>query len=502
MQPRIALGAIFTESNHLVGTATTLADFDRTEFRRGGEVLGATDGVLGGALRKLRERGASIVPLMFASAVPGGPLTRDCYATLKGELIQRLRDALPVDGVLMPQHGAAAVEGSDLDGDLIAAVRAVVGPSVPVVATLDCHAHVTPSMVSNADALLAWETYPHRDTVTTGERGAAMLMDIVEKRVRPAMVMAKVPVIVGGFMGSTDDGPFAEVMRHTKSLEREPGVLSASAFLVQPQLDLPGMGGGGLVITDGNPALAEELAAGIARMYWDRRFALEPEIWKPADAIAESLLRHGSAGGLSLLLETSDCAGGGASGDSVAAIRALVEANADRLSLGMVVDPEAAAHCHRHGPGDTVSLTLGHKIDPRWGEPFPVTARVVKLSDGSFTYSGGIWGGQTVSMGPSARLRIGNVEVLVASQATYDWSDEQYRSLGMDTDAARFIVAKNPMNYRVAYGGRYRELFVLDTPGPTPASQRHVRYERLARPYFPADSDIPGLTPTILRGRT
>ena len=496
MGPRIAVGAVFTESNHLVGRPTELADFERTELRRGDAVLAATDGVLGGGLHRLRVRGADVVPLLFASAVPGGPLTSACYQALKLDLIDRLRAAGPVDGVLMPQHGAAAVDDlGSLDGDLIAAVREIVGPATPIVATLDCHAHVTAEMVASADALVAWETYPHRDTFTTGERGARLLMDTVERRARPAMAMGKAPVIVGGFMGSTDDGPFAEFMSMTRSLEGTGGVLSSSAFLVQPQLDLEGMGGGALVVADGDRSLAERHAERLARIYWDKRFELEPRTWTPADAVAQGVATDGTV----LLLETSDCAGGGATGDSSASIRALLAADAQ--GLAMVVDPEAAAICHRHRVGDEMELTLGHKVDPRWGTPLPVKARLEALTDGGFVYSGGIWGGQTADMGPTARLRIGNVQVLVATHATYDWADEQYRSVGMDPSRAKFVVVKNPMNYRVGYAGRFAAAFVLDTPGPTPASLRHVKFRRLQRPYFPVDEHIADFQPVILRGR-
>ena len=95
---KVAVGAIFTESNHLVGNLTDMACFERTELRRGEEVLTATGGVLGGSLSHLRERGVTIAPLLFASAVPGGPLTLDCYHVLKSDLLDRLRAALPVDG--------------------------------------------------------------------------------------------------------------------------------------------------------------------------------------------------------------------------------------------------------------------------------------------------------------------------------------------------------------------------------------------------------------------
>jgi len=497
---RIAVGAIFTECNHLVGTMMDISCFERTELRRGEEVLAASEGVLGGGLANLRERGAEIVPLLFASAVPGGPLALDCYLTLKEELLERLRAALPVDGVFVPLHGGAAVEEiGDLDGDLLAAIRGVVGETVPVVATLDCHAHVTPSMVQSADALLAWETYPHRDTFATGVRGTKMLLDIVEGRVRPRMAMAKVPVIVGGFMGSTDDGPFAEFMQAAKAMEGRDGVISTSAFLVQPHLDLPGMGGGGLVITDGDMEFAVRRATELAWMYWERRFALEPPVYAPAEAIALGLT---AKGGPVLLLEASDCAGGGAAGDSVHALRSLLATGLAERSVAPVVDAEAAEVCHRHSVGDLITVTLGHKIDPRWGAPLEVTGRICGLSDGRFVYSGGIWGGQVAEMGPSAWIRVGGtVDVLVMTHATYDWADEQFRSMGMDTTGAKFVVVKNPMNYRVGYAGKFTRAILLDTPGPTVASLKKVPFRSLQRPYFPVDTEISGLQPTVLRGR-
>jgi microcystin degradation protein MlrC len=102
-------------------------------------------------------------------------------------------------------------------------------------------------------------------------------------------------------------------------------------------------------------------------------------------------------------------------------------------------------------------------------------------------------------MGPAAVLTIGEIQVLVASHATYDWMDEQYRSMRLDPSEAKFIVAKNAMNYRLAYDSLVKTHFILDTPGPTPPTVRHLRYTCLTRPYFPLDVDIPELTPTILQ---
>ena len=76
-------------------------------------------------------------------------------------------------------------------------------------------------------------------------------------------------------------------MRYTKSLEQQPGVLSTSLLLVHPYMDVDGMGSGGLVITEGDPDRAVQLAGEIARRYWDRRHDLEPDTCVPAEAIRE-----------------------------------------------------------------------------------------------------------------------------------------------------------------------------------------------------------------------
>jgi microcystin degradation protein MlrC len=104
-------------------------------------------------------------------------------------------------------------------------------------------------------------------------------------------------------------------------------------------------------------------------------------------------------------------------------------------------------------------------------------------------------------MGPTAVLEVGSVQVLVTTHATYDWMDEQYRAMGLDPTAARFVVAKNPMNYRMAYGEIAGEIFILDTPGPTPATVRHFDFQKLERPFFPVDADMNEFRPVIYRGR-
>ena len=496
MDSTIALGSIFIECNHFGGTPADLETFQRGQLDYDADILSYETGTVGGMLNTLRKGNADIFPLLVASTCPSRHITQACYQQLKGELLTRLSKALPVQGVLLALHGAAAAEDvGDIEGDLLQSVRSLVGSSVPIVATLDLHAHVTEPMIEAADALLAWETYPHADAWETGLRGAQAILDILDGKLQPTMTMAKAPVLVSGIKGNTaGSGPFADLMRLAKSYEREENVYSTSAFLVHPYLDLPAMGGGGLVITNNDQRLAEKLACTLANQYWQQRFELEPAVSSPAEAIQEGLKIDG---GPILLVETADCCGGGAAGDSVSTLKALLENAPQETALVPVVDPQAAAVCQQAGEGEVVSLELGHQLDPTWGEPVTVTGHVQSLSPGQFQYRGGIWDGTEGQMGPTAVLQVGGIKILITSFATYEWCGEQFETLGLQAADSKFVVAKNPMNYGMAYGEFAQATFILDTPGPTPATLKHVSYKHLQRPYFPADEEIADWQPTI-----
>ena len=495
---RIAIGSFLTECNQFGGSPIELDWFARYDLAYGDEVLATEAGVVGGALEVLRSADAQIVPLIYASTCPGGYVTADCYAHLRGELLDRLQSALPVDGVLLPLHGAAVAAGTpDPEGDLIKAVRGLVGSDVPIVVTLDLHAHVTPVMVRHADALVAWETYPHRDSEETGARGARLLVELLETGTRPAMVMVKVPVITGGILGGTNgDGAFAQLMRQTKAMENEEDVLSTSLFLTHPYLDQPHMGSGALVVTDGDGARAEALARGISMEYWQRRNELEADVISPEKAIQQGL---SAKGGPVVLVETADCAGGGAAGDSVASLRALLAREGVRDALVPVVDQEAARRCQEAGLGADINISLGHRMDPRWGTPLEMSGTILHLIDGTFRYRGGIWDDVAGDMGPSAVLQSGGVRVLITSHATYDWADEQWQAVGIDPREAQFVVAKNPMNFHNVYDDCATQIHILDTAGPTPASVRNLPFQHMVRPFFPLDSDIEELKLLVLQ---
>jgi microcystin degradation protein MlrC len=151
-----------------------------------------------------------------------------------------------------------------------------------------------------------------------------------------------------------------------------------------------------------------------------------------------------------------------------------------------VVDAGAAALAHARGLGARFDVALGNRGDPAYGPPLAVSAEVTALFDGRFVYGGGLMRGVAAEMGPSAVLRVGAVDVLVASRSAYEYGDEAFRAAGIDTRAKKFVVVKNPMNYQQAYTDA-AAMYVLDTPGPTTPNLAALPWRRVERPLFPLD---------------
>lgn len=488
---RIAIGQISSESNHFAARECEVGFFRKTGYRLEGRAvlrLADSDTEVGGMLRACRSAGnVEIVPLLATRANSSTVLSDRCWRELKGRMLGRLKAAGKVDGVLISHHGSmCAASEDDPEGDLAVAIRKLIGPRTPFALTLDLHGNITRRMVRAANIICGYETYPHQDTARTGERAARLLVRTIRGEIRPVMAYARLPMLLTAFHGSTrGNGPFAESMREAKALERTPGVLSTSLSFVGSYIDVPEMSSGALVMADGDRALARRHALTLARSYWKRRREFVVETVSVAGAVKRG---RRIKGGPVLLLDTADTTGGGAAGDSIALVRGLLDAGVTEPCLAMVVDPAAARRCHRARIGATLRLRIGHCVDPKWGRPITVTAKLLRKSEGRFRYRGGILGGTTASMGRSAVLQIGSIRLLVMTHPTYDYGCEQYESVGLDPRRFKFVGVKNMMNYRVGYGDFMKRGCVLDCPGPTPMDLRALPFRRVHRPIFPLDN--------------
>ena len=166
---RVAIGGISHETNSFATSAlgtTTLAAFSRGNALGAGPVLGdavieTNVGVrsgIGGYIDTAPEIGAELVPLLFGSAAPSGTIADETYEYMRDELVNRLRDSMPVDAVALCLHGAGVAESyPDIEGDIGRDIREVVGPNVPLVSTWDLHGNISKECVATFDFMCCYQ---------------------------------------------------------------------------------------------------------------------------------------------------------------------------------------------------------------------------------------------------------------------------------------------------------------------------------------------------------
>jgi microcystin degradation protein MlrC len=500
---RIAVGQLWQESNTFNPLPTTRQDFQHLGLYRGAELIErmADTNELGGFIGSLHawpER-PEIVGLVRLPAWPGGSATRETFTWLRQEMLDALAAARPVDAVLLALHGSLAAEGApDVEGEILEGVRELVGPGVPVVATLDLHANVTAKMVRRADALVLYHTAPHIDIRDTGRRGAALLRRILVDGAKPVTAFQKLPLVVPAERANTQDPASVSCgfRKRLQEMEATAGILAAGLATVQPWLDIPELGSAVVVVADGDAGLARSLCAEMAGEVWRRRREYLPELVSVADAVR---MAHDNAEGLVVLSDSADSTTSGAPGDSNHVLRELLRYSWPRPALVPLVDPEVVAEAQRLGPGAAMKPLLGGKRDTRFSQPLAVEVQVERLFEARFTLSGHL-GNLPIDMGPSAVLRQGEVRVLATSCSGPHFAPEFFRAGGFDPFAAAAVVAKSPCGFRAAYGERARQILLVRAPGCAPADFWNYPYEHIDRPLWPWD-EIENWTPApILRG--
>jgi microcystin degradation protein MlrC len=439
---------------------------------------------LAGFIAAARRREVELVPTIAAWAPSGGPMVPADFHRLADELLVRIARARPVDGVLLALHGAwVSQDEPGADGWVLERVRDLVGPDVPIVASLDLHANVTERMVRSANGLVGFRTYPHIDMFETGQRAAELLFGVLGSQRRLATILRKVPMIVPPENAQTDVGPLAEVLAAARRAELEPPIRSVSIFPVQPWLDVPEQGCSAVVVTDEDGAEARRAADALAGLLWERRRAFRVPLVSPEEAVRRALATDV---GPILLVDSADGTSSGSPGDSTAILRALLDTSSDTPALVSLVDPEAARRV-AESDGRAVRLAIGGRLDPGRHQPVEVEGRARRVANPVVTFSGGIGDGLTAGLGAAAVLEVGAIKILLMENPVPCYDPALYRAAGLEPREARLVVVKSPNNFRWAYRDVARDWIYVDAPGASSPRLEGLRFTRVPRPLYPLD---------------
>lgn len=489
---RIAIGGIAHETNTFATSPTVLNDFllpgGQPALRDGAEILEDLRGMrigIGAFIDAADELGLELAPLIWTFAQPGGTVAQDAWEFLSALLLERLEAALPVSGVLLDLHGAMVTEqAEDAEGELLARVRAMVGPHAPVVATLDLHANITPAMTRYANALVGYDSYPHVDAYERGVEAARIAVDAISGRTQPVCALAQVPMLIGPPKQCTLISPMRDIIALAHQAEARPGIMCVTVSGGFPFADIHDAGASVAVTADGDPALAQNTADEIAAALWQRREEFRLQL-APVRETIQRVLAEGV--GPVILADGSDNPGGGAPCDGTVLLQALIEARAPRSTVAVIADPEAVAGAMAAGEGGRTTLTIGGKTDDRHGPPLTLTGTVRTITDGNYVNRGPMFTGMPVAMGRTAVFVVDDVEVVLTERRVQPYDMEALRSVGIEPTERLIIGLKSAVHFRADYGRIAHAIYDLATPGVHYPDVTAYEYRRLRRPMWPLD---------------
>ncbi len=485
---RIAVGGFHHETNTFAPTKASYADFERAGswpgLTRGEPLFAALAGMnipMPGFAVEARNQGHTLVPLLWCNASPSAHVTEDAFERITGMLVDDLRSAGPVDAVYLDLHGAMVTEHlQDGEGETIRRVRSIVGPSVPIVVSLDLHANTTPLMIEQSDALVAFRTYPHVDMAETGRR-SAILLDRIAREGKPAKAYRQLPFLIPINWQCTMIEPAASIYRLLR--EREGGdVLSASFTPGFPPADIHDCGPAVFAYAE-HQASAERLVAELADEILDREGEFEGRRWSLDDAVQEAMRLAVTASRPVIIADTQDNPGGGGNGDTTGMLQALVRHGAKGAVLGLLCDPEVAEAAHAAGEGATIEMPLGAKSGFPGDTPFHGRYLVEKLGSGSFTGTGPFYGGSRMDLGPMALLRVenggGGTRVVLCSRKVQAADQAMFRHVGIEPANQKILVLKSSVHFRADFQPIAEEILVALAPGPVVALAEDLPYRNL-----------------------
>lgn len=424
---RLFSATIATETNTFSPLPTSIAAFKESVFLRPGEHPEDAPRMCTAPLFVARRRAAAdgftLIEGSCFAASPAGTVNRADYEFMRDEVLDQLRAALPLDGILFGLHGAMVAHGyDDVEGDLLERARAIVGQDCVIGVEYDPHCHMTLKRVRNADIIVCYKEFPHTDVVDRAEDLLDLVLRTLRGEIRPVMSLYdcrqinSYPTTLPLMRGFVD---------RMFALEGKDGILSVSAVHCFPYADVEELTSRILVVADGDKAKADALATRLGEEFVSMRGRTMPEFLAPGAGVASGIAFNDAP---VVIADPADNAGGGAPSDNTTLLRELMAADAQDAALGPIWDPIAVKLCFDAGQGAKFPLRFGGKIGPASGQPVDADVEVTALARDCWQS----FGPTRVPLGDCAAIRIGGIDVVLISNRTQALGLELFSNLGID----------------------------------------------------------------------
>ncbi len=500
MATRVALLGFSIECNRFAPVATE-ADFAARTLMRGAAMVSDARstaphmlGELPGFIADMDAAGPwEPVPILLAMAEPNGPVEQAFFDRMMAEWEAGLCEAGHVDGAYCVLHGAGLTTADhDPEGTLLALVRRIVGPDVPVVASYDLHANVSDADVELVDAYIGYRTNPHLDMRERGVESAQVLRKLLSgtkthlARIRLPIVPPTVSMLTGK---DAHERPYGELIDLGQQRMREAPydgrVLNVSVMGGFAYADTP-FNGLTAVVTASDADAARSLAREIAEAGWARRqrFRATLTSLEQATALARDTARP------LIFADVADNPGGGGRGNTMWIIEAFHKAGVQGALVGVIHDPSLAVEAHGLGEGAAFSAHFNRDGGDEFSKPFSASAVVRSLHDGNVRGRRGIYANNTLALGPCAALQLDGITVVVISNRVQCADPVFFEAFGLDIAAARVVVVKSRGHFRGGFDEffRHEQVIEVDAPGLTSPVLSRFPWKHMPRPVLPIDA--------------
>jgi microcystin degradation protein MlrC len=441
------------------GGDVTVEDWERAGAPSGGAELLESSSYIRGFVDQAEDYGdMELVGLTSPHGVFGGSSrswnTRETFEHFLEIQLRELREAMPVDGVLLALHGAMAVrEIPRPEAEIARRVREVVGPDVPIAGTFDLHGNEDAEFLRWADFAFVTKRYPHYDAALQGARAARALHRAMEGTYDPVSATRDVGIITPTVLQWTGSSPSMDIMERARRWESREEDVFVSVFYGYPWSDVPDVGATVHVMANGDRELAERIADDMADFIWRVRedFARGelPGPEEAADTVAAALAR----GEVPVAVgDHSD-----RPGDATHILRAFEAEGIEGVLYGGITDPEVLGTLADGGArrGDLFAMDVGGST-PSGGEPYPL--------EGVLSYVGPWRGYEQVAV---VEFGEGNAVVIVPAY-TQITDPDAFRDAGLDPADFDVFVVKSRVHFRRGFDetGFAERIVVVEAPEP------------------------------------
>ena len=474
---KVLIAGLATETNSFAPLPTGAQAFEEAFLSR--DATNQPPNLFSAPLHEWRKaseaKGWDVVESLCAFAQPAGPTVRKVYEKYRDEILADLEKEQP-DILLMSMHGAMIAEGyDDCEGDFLTRARAVLGPDKIIGLEIDPHHHLTEEMMEAADLIVAYKEYPHTDSPDRARDLFAMVVDMVDGKIKPVMRDYDCRMIT---MYHTPMQPMRDFVDEMIAREGRDGVLSLSLSHGFPWGDTARTGTRMLAITDGNADLAEDVTEEFGKKLWDLRGQLLagwPDIGGALDRVAAG------SNFPFVLADFADNAGGGAPSDSTFVLREVLDRGLSDIALGIFWDPVVTRLCREVGEGAELDVRLGGKVGPMSGDPVDLRVKVRAAREGMSQ----MMGETSMEMGNAVWLQAGDVHLVVNDKRTQCFHPSAFTDLGIDLSAMKAVVVKSSQHFYAGFAPIASEVIHIKGPGAIPPDFASIPFSKRGGTYWP-----------------